>query len=273
MTAWLNMRRGIAVLEDWMKVRVISAVVLALLCIPTLLIGGVFVDALLLLVILMGSYEFISIREKRFNVLLYISMVTFIILMNVFTINQVGLIIIFLIYLFFIAILFADISLDDVAAVFMMSIIFAMAVSSIARIYDNEYGPLFMLYILLATFGCDIGAQLLGMAFGKHKLNARVSPKKTVEGAIGGWLSGAIVSFIYAILVFGDMFSLRLFIGLSLTLPVVAQIGDLSFSLVKRNYGVKDFGSTIPGHGGVLDRIDSLLFSLIFFISMVEMFA
>ena len=255
-----------------MKVRVISAIVLALICIPILLIGGILVDALLLLITLMGSYEFISIREKRFNVLLYISMVTFIVLMNVFTVNQVGLIIIFVIYLFFIAILFEDITLDDVASAFMMSIIFAIAICSVARIYDHQNGPLFMLFILVATFSCDIAAQLCGMFFGKHKLNKRVSPKKTVEGAIGGWFFGTLVSLCYALLFFGDLLSIKFFIALSIALPVVAQIGDLSFSLVKRNYGVKDFGSTIPGHGGILDRIDSLLFSLIFFISMVELF-
>ncbi len=255
-----------------MKMRVISAIVLALLCIPILLIGEPLVDLLLLLVIGMGSYEFISIREKRFNVLLYISMVTFVILMNFFTINQVGLIIIFVVYLFFIAILFADISLDDVAAVFMMSIIIAMAVSSVVRIYSHEKGSQFMIFILLATFGCDIGAHLCGTLFGKHKLNERVSPKKTIEGAIGGWVFGMVLSLCYALFFFRNLLSLKLFIGLSITLPIVAQIGDLSFSLVKRNYGVKDFGSMIPGHGGVLDRIDSLLFSLIFFISMVEMF-
>ena len=254
-----------------MKTRVISAVVLAAICVPALLMGGVFTDILVAAIVLIGCYEFCSIREKRFNILLYISMVLYIFAINIFPQNQIGLTIFYIIYLFFIAILFADITLDDIASVFMMSIILGIAAFSILRIYDRSSGSLMMIYILIASFGCDIAALYTGMLFGKHKLNERVSPKKTIEGAIGGWFFGALLSGIFAFFFLRQAF-FPYFVIMSLVLPIVSQIGDLSFSLIKRNYNVKDFGSLIPGHGGVLDRVDSLLFCLIFCVSMGEMF-
>ncbi len=254
-----------------MKTRVISAVILAAICIPTLLLGGIFTDILVAAIVLIACYEFCSIREKRLNVLLYISMVLYILAINVLPHMQVGLTIFYIIYLFFIAILFADITLDDIAAVFMMSVILGIAAYSILRMYDRDNGSLMMIYVLIASFGCDIAALFTGMLFGKHKLNERVSPKKTVEGAIGGWFFGALLSGIFAFFFLKEAF-FPYFLIMSLVLPIVSQIGDLSFSLIKRNYGVKDFGSLIPGHGGVLDRVDSLLFCLIFCVSMGEMF-
>lgn len=228
-------------------------------------------DILITAVALVGCYEFCSIRAKRFNILLYVSMVAYIATINIFTASQVGLTIFYIIYLFFIAILFEDITLDDIAAVFMMSVILGIAVYSVLRIYQRDEGNLLMIYILVASFGCDIAALFCGMAFGKHKLNERVSPKKTVEGAIGGWFFGALLSAIFAYIFIDDYFMPHYLI-MSLILPIVSQIGDLSFSLIKRNYKVKDFGSIIPGHGGILDRVDSLLFCLIFCISMWEIF-
>lgn len=254
-----------------MKTRVISALVLALICIPSLILGGIFTDILMIAVVLIGCFEFCTIRKKRFNVLLYPSMVAFVALINVFNNNQVGLIIFYIIYLFFIAMIFEDITLDDISSVFMMSIIIGFAVFSVVKMYDRDNGYLMMIYILLASFGCDIAALFCGMLFGKHKLNERISPKKTVEGAIGGWFFGFILSYVFAWFAFPDKLRIPVLI-ISLILPIVSQIGDLSFSLIKRNYGVKDFGSIIPGHGGILDRIDSLLFCLIFFASVWEFF-
>lgn len=251
-----------------MKTRVISAIIMLVICVPALFLGGILMDILAFGVALIGCYEFCSIRKKRFNVILYISMIVFIALINIFSHRQVGLILIFVIVLFFFAILFEDISLDDVSSTFLMGVIIAFAVHSVLRIYDIDNGYLIMFYILIAAFGCDIMALLVGMKFGKHPLNKRVSPKKTIEGAIGGWFFGALFSFIFAYFFLKPEY-LNFYLCTSLTLPIIAQVGDLSFSLIKRNYGVKDFGSLIPGHGGILDRADSLLFCLIFFISMV----
>lgn len=250
-----------------MKTRVISALVLVVICFPPLILGGNLLNIFLGLVVVMSCYEYTTIRKKRFNWLLFVSMIVFVAFTNIFPSRGIGIIIFYLILLFFFAICSDDISLDDILSTFAMAIIFAYAVLAILRIYKYSYIPFF--YILIASFACDIAALFTGMLFGKHKLNERISPKKTVEGAIGGWFFGFILSFAFAY--FFDFFHLSPYFILftSLVLPIVAQIGDLSFSLIKRNYGVKDFGSIIPGHGGILDRIDSLLLCLIFFSSMI----
>jgi len=249
-----------------MKTRVISAIVLILICFPPLFLGGNYLKALLALVALLSAYEFTSIRKKRFNILLYLMMILFVLAINLFNNYATGISLFLLIALFVSGILFEDISLDDISATFMMANIIAFAITSIIKIYDKHSLYLFF-YILIASFACDIGALFTGMAFGKHKLCPRISPKKTVEGAIGGWLSGFILSFIFAYIFNYFDLGITYCLFYSLTLPLVAQIGDLSFSLIKRNYEVKDFGSIIPGHGGVLDRIDSVLFCLIFLAS------
>ena len=254
-----------------MKVRVISAIVMALICIPPLIFGGFWLDILMTLVILIGSYEFISIRNKRFNWLLYFAMVLFAFMINLFDSNQTGLILIYIIALFVASICFSDITLDDISSVSMMGIIIAFAANSVLNIYSNVYGVYIMLYILIASFVCDIAALFTGMAFGKHPLNKRVSPKKTIEGSIGGWFFGFLTSLVFAYFFLPLNIHFGFFVFTSLTLPIVAQIGDLSFSLVKRNYHVKDFGSLIPGHGGILDRVDSLLFCLIYFTSILSL--
>ncbi len=254
-----------------MKTRIISAVVMALICIPPLVLGGFLLRILTSLIILIGSYEFISIRNRRFNWLLYFAMVIFAFLCNLFDGNQTGLILIFIISLFVFSICFEDITLDDISSTSMMGIIIAFAANSVQTIYSHSGGMLIMLYILIASFVCDIAALFTGMAFGKHPLNKRVSPKKTVEGSIGGWFFGFLCSLLFAHFMLPLKVHFGFFVFTSLTLPIVAQIGDLSFSLIKRNYDVKDFGSLIPGHGGILDRVDSLLFCLIYFSSILSL--
>lgn len=251
-----------------MKIRIISALVLVAICIPPLIYGGWMLRLLCAIVASAATYEFCKIRNKRFNVLLFFIMLAFVLLFNIFKDFQTGFLILYLIVLFFLAIVSPEISLDDISAVFMMGTIIAYALTSILRIYTLDKGYLITLYILIAAFGCDIAALFVGMAFGSHKLNPRVSPKKTIEGAVGGWFFGCILSFAFAYFFLLNEHNILFFAIASLTLPIVAQIGDLSFSLIKRNYQVKDFGSIIPGHGGILDRVDSLLFCLIYFIAL-----
>lgn len=122
----------------------------------------------------------------------------------------------------------------------------------------------YLLLPFLLSFACDTFAFFAGLTLGKHKLAPKVSPKKTIEGSIGG-LAGNVVCgllFVFAM----DRFSGGSIIGygsmalIALTCGVVAQIGDLSFSLIKREFGIKDYGHIFLAHGGVLDRFDSVLF-------------
>jgi len=258
-----------------MRNRIIGAVLVAAVCLPPLILGGTLMKVLLAAVALIASYEFTSIRHKSFNVLLFILLAAFIFVIQFFPQRSTGIILTFLIVLFLSGILFEDVTMDDISSTFMMGVILAFAIQSVLKIYgDYDYTKiatsrnyLVLAYIAVASFGCDIAALFTGMLFGKHPLIPRVSPKKTVEGALGGWLIGALAAYLFGYFfhIFDPNKTMLLFY--SLTLPLVAQLGDLSFSLIKRNYGVKDYGSLIPGHGGILDRIDSLLFCLIFFSS------
>ncbi len=119
-------------------------------------------------------------------------------------------------------------------------------------------GALLVLYTMLVTSAVDTGAYFAGKALGRHKLAPEVSPGKTWEGSVGGFLAGVLLAAVLGAW-------LRLPLAFSLTagslIGVVAQLGDLSKSAIKREIGIKDFGALIPGHGGVLDRFDSLLFT------------
>ena len=121
------------------------------------------------------------------------------------------------------------------------------------------------LYIAIACYGTDAFAYFTGVKFGKHKMIPRISPNKTWEGAIGGYVAGLVLSLIFGLSLLNfEALPSHLIIFLSITLPIIAQLGDLSFSAIKRHYKLKDFGTIFPGHGGVLDRIDSLLFCIIY---------
>lgn len=140
------------------------------------------------------------------------------------------------------------------------------------------------IYVILGVTFNDMGAYFIGMLFGKHKMNERISPKKTWEGFIGGVVLSIIVSTIFAlvcalidkpILPIFDRRHLYYIIIISILMPLIADVGDFVFSSIKRTFGVKDFSNLLPGHGGVLDRIDSLIFAaalvscLIIFINLV----
>ena len=122
-------------------------------------------------------------------------------------------------------------------------------------------GNIWIFFLLFVIFMTDTGAFYFGRIFGKHKLYPSVSPGKTWEGAIGGFLSSLLAVLIFSY--FFPVYRLNVFIWiLAASLSILSQVGDLAESLLKRNHGVKDSGKILPGHGGVLDRIDGLLFAI-----------
>lgn len=129
--------------------------------------------------------------------------------------------------------------------------------------HSDEYqGTLLLLYVFLLVWGADSGAYFAGRAFGKHKLAPKVSPGKSWEGAIGGVLTSAVIAVIFLQFAPADLFGRTLnttgFVLLSTVTVAISVLGDLSESMFKRQAGIKDSSNLIPGHGGILDRIDSL---------------
>lgn len=148
------------------------------------------------------------------------------------------------------------------------TVIYTVAgMTAIVFLHDfHEGGKYFYLLIFFGAWITDIFAYFTGVLFGKHKLIPEVSPKKTVEGSIGGLLfcTLAFVGFTYVYNTWlipegGQLLSYWVMAPVGLLVSMIAQIGDLTVSLLKRRYGIKDFGKIFPGHGGILDRFDSII--------------
>ena len=137
------------------------------------------------------------------------------------------------------------------------------ALSSFLLIYEMVDHRAYVLLPLLFSFCSDTAAFFAGRAFGRHKLAPKVSPHKTVEGAVGGLLGNALGGVVFALIInrcFGESLDYLGIAAVGVLCSVIAQLGDLSFSLIKREFGVKDYGRIFLEHGGVLDRFDSVIF-------------
>ena len=132
------------------------------------------------------------------------------------------------------------------------------AFSAFLRIEASGMPRVWLLLPFILSFACDTFAYFVGCTIGKHKLAPKVSPKKSVEGSVGGLVGNVLCGLLFAYFVGGISYGGMVI--LAVACGVVAQIGDLSFSLIKREFGIKDYGKLFLAHGGVLDRFDSVLF-------------
>ena len=150
-----------------------------------------------------------------------------------------------------------------------------VCLSSLVQLRCMEHGRFLVLLPVISACLTDVGAYFVGMFLGKHRGVTRVSPNKSLEGYIGGILFGCLFMMAYALV-------LRQFAGLEASLPIMAvygllgsavtELGDLSFSLIKRQCGVKDYGDLMPGHGGMMDRFDSTVFAGPTLLLLVQLF-
>ena len=143
------------------------------------------------------------------------------------------------------------------------SIAIGYSFSAFLRMESSGIHRAYLLLPFILSFACDTFAYFAGCAFGKHKLAPKVSPKKTIEGSIGGMAGNVVCGLIFAFVMdrwFGGSIGYGPMALLALLCGIVAQVGDLSFSLIKREFGIKDYGHLFLEHGGVLDRFDSVLF-------------
>ena len=167
---------------------------------------------------------------------------------------------------------YAYTTFEDVAVSVFAGALVPFGFSVFIRLRDmfqiEQFGIYLIFYGLICALATDSGAQLAGMAYGKHKMSPNISPKKTVEGAIGGLIFSLILNAV-AIILYNrladfkmDEFAVTVLLAACLPVSFLGMMGDLSASVLKRNFGVKDFGKIFPGHGGVMDRFDSSMFTL-----------
>lgn len=171
-----------------------------------------------------------------------------------------------------------DVPVPDVVTAAVVSIFSSAALTAVVRVRDiggARHGLFLLIVSLLAAWSSDSGAYFVGVLCGKHKLCPQISPKKTVEGFVGGIVS-CIVILEAAALVYsrwiapGTKINWILLAVLAGCCSVISVVGDLTFSLIKRHYGIKDYGNIMPGHGGALDRFDSVIFVAPFFALVIQ---
>lgn len=248
-----------------MKTRIITALIILACVIPPLLFGGWLIFALISFIIIAGGIELLALSEHKGSWPMIIKPVAIAcVFVLTFGMEEIATALLGVIVILFLSIpVFTDkFHAKDGFLCIAYIVFFYMIATSFLSIYGLNH--LFVWMIIVATYACDTAAYFCGKFFGKHKLNVRISPKKTWEGSIGGWIFGAILSFLFGYFLIPEMTLLHLVLA-STVLPITGQIGDLAFSAIKRCYSIKDFSDLLPGHGGVLDRVDSLVFNFICF--------
>ncbi len=151
-----------------------------------------------------------------------------------------------------------DFSLSQICMLCGMPFPVVYAFSCLLSVLNAQHGLYYLLLLFNFASICDMGAYFSGVTLGRHKLCPEISPKKTVEGAVGGILSSMIFSVVFC-LAFANGRNLVATILLTIPLCIVGMLGDLFASAIKRSVGLKDYSNLIPGHGGILDRLDSML--------------
>lgn len=259
-----------------MKQRIITALCLIAIVVPAVIFGGIYYKILIAVVMGLSVYEMLHICSRpKMNIYMYI--LTALFFVSGFLLDRDALLLSAYPTLIFLVTVLACMILDDTLNIERASYVFTTGTMICCGLHALlvlrlNYGWEYILLLALATFGCDTGAYFTGIAIGKHKLIPRLSPKKTIEGSIGGIVLGSLLGlgFAYYMAILNHWILIPAIISMTIT----SQIGDLVFSAIKRYFEVKDYSHLLPGHGGILDRIDSLTFNALifsFFIMIVGM--
>ncbi len=254
-----------------MKNRIVTAILIILVVSLPLFLGGWPLEILAFFIVAAGAYEWAHITPNYKNwPICVVPIMVLTVFLSRFIGDQWMFSVCAITTIFFWILTIFDESYDISDAFYCLTyfLIFSLIYRTIGWLSANHY---YLLTIVFATYGSDTGAWFIGRKFGKHKMNPRLSPKKSWEGLFGGIVFGAILSFAVSLLYWNQV-ELGLILPLCLLCPGIAEIGDLSFSAIKRYFNIKDFSNLLPGHGGILDRVDSLLMNILFCGILVNIF-
>lgn len=262
------------------KTRLLSGIVLVAVALLTIISGGYVLFFTLLGISLIGMqelYKVMKVREDHFNALEiagYLGAVIYYVLMSLDfeKYGMMGVIISFMMFMFVYVFTYPKFKADQVMPAFFGVVYVAVMLSFIYLTRNLPDGKFLVWLIFLCSWGCDTCAYCVGMLIGKHKMAPVLSPKKSVEGAVGGVAGAALLGVIYAAATQGPMLEYAVICAIG---ALISMVGDLAASAIKRNQGIKDYGKLIPGHGGILDRFDSVIFTapVIYFLSIMMIHA
>lgn len=263
-----------------MKTRIISAIIALAIIIPLMLNGGAIFNLGVYVISILALKEFLDIKSTKKQIPIFIQLIAYIFitiliafnskdLSNVFTLDYRILAALFMAFL--IPTVFyherSKYSIND--AFYLIGGLLFLGISMSLLILVRSLDLNLLIFLLLIPMVTDIFAYITGMLIGKNKLLEEISPKKTVEGMVGGTIMGVFISAMFYHTVIDPTFSKVELVAICTFLSLLGQYGDLVFSAIKRYFGKKDFSNLIPGHGGILDRLDSIIFVLLGFMYFI----
>lgn len=255
-----------------MKMRVISGIILALIFIPFVYFGGVYFAALMLTLGILSLREILNLRRNSFpfiiQVLAYLSL-AFLILVEYDSTNMIVQfdyrMLTFLVFSLIMPIVLINddkkYNIED--SLYVLGSVLFLGLSYNLLILTRNHSIEYLLYFFTITISTDVFAFVTGRLVGRCQLIGKISPNKTVEGLIGGTIMGTIIPVVFYTTVIDSSISLQVLCLVTISLSLISQLGDLVFSSIKRHFNVKDFSNLIPGHGGILDRFDSIIFVIL----------
>ncbi len=253
-----------------MKQRVISGAVLVVILAITLYFGGIVTCGLMALVSLVGNMELLrvyGVNKKTPGIVCYLATVLYYIAIYLDRMDIiVPMMVVYLLVMLAVYVLtFPTYSDKQIMAAFMDFFYVSVMLSFVYLIRNMEHGLVLVLLIFVSSWINDTCAYFVGRALGKHKMAPVLSPKESIEGLIGGIVGAGVFGAVFGILfdkyVDTMNYAPLLFAVVGAVGALPAVIGDLAASAIKRNNDIKDYGKLIPGHGGILDRFDSIIFT------------
>jgi len=254
-----------------LKVRIITAVIAAALFLPIVLLGGPIFTVLIYIMAAIGVYELLRMKDLPlfsfagvisllllFILLLPSSIADYVLAVTGHSKLELIFVVVFLLLIYTVLVK-NRFTFDDAA--FMLLGTLYVGIGFYYFIETRDAGLTYLIFALIVVWATDSGAYFTGRKVGKRKLWPEISPNKTVEGFIGGIIWALVAAFIIHF-ISPLTTSYFILIGITIAASIFGQLGDLVESAIKRHYNVKDSGKILPGHGGILDRFDSLLFVL-----------